>query len=364
MYEFEPTSEQQMLVEAVERYAANDMRPAAREADEAEEVPEPLIDKGWALGLLQAAMPEEYGGLGERSAVTGALAAEALGWGDLGLALALITPATFAVPILLGGSQEQKEQWLPEVAGERWIPYVAAWIEPRYDFTANELGTRAEADGDGYIVRGEKTYVPFADRAKAMLAYAGFDGCSQAFVVPGGTAGVEVLEREHLMGAKALPCYRVRFNDVRLPASARLGGPAGHEVGPLLAAAQVGMAALAVGLSRAALEYALNYAKDRHAFGVPIAQKQSIAFMLAEMATEIEAIRLLTWEAAWKQDNGAGDAFKNAYLAATGAADMVMMVTDRAVQILGGYGYIREYPVEMWMRNGRGFATLVGLAIL
>jgi alkylation response protein AidB-like acyl-CoA dehydrogenase len=121
---------------------------------------------------------------------------------------------------------------------------------------------------------------------------------------------------------------------------------------------------MAVGVAKAAFEYARDYAKTRIAFGEPIASRQAIAFMLAEMATEIEAIRLLTWEAAWKQDNGAGDAFKNAYLAATGAADMVMMVTDRAVQILGGYGYIREYPVEMWMRNGRGFATLVGLAIL
>jgi alkylation response protein AidB-like acyl-CoA dehydrogenase len=121
---------------------------------------------------------------------------------------------------------------------------------------------------------------------------------------------------------------------------------------------------LAVGLSRAAYEYSRDYAKDREAFGVKIAQKQSIAFMLAEMATEIEAIRLLTWEAAWMLDNHKPEAEKYAYLAATGAGDMAMMVTDRAVQILGGHGYIREHPVEMWMRNGRGIATISGMAMV
>jgi alkylation response protein AidB-like acyl-CoA dehydrogenase len=127
---------------------------------------------------------------------------------------------------------------------------------------------------------------------------------------------------------------------------------------------RVASASAAVGVAKASFEYAKNYAKEREAFGVKIAQKQAIAFMLAEMATEVEAMRLLTWEAAWMLDNSKEDAFKQAYLAFTGAADMVMMVTDRGVQILGGHGYIREHPVEMWMRNGRGFAMLVGLAIV
>jgi alkylation response protein AidB-like acyl-CoA dehydrogenase len=127
---------------------------------------------------------------------------------------------------------------------------------------------------------------------------------------------------------------------------------------------RVASAATALGVARAAFEYSRDYAKEREVFGVKIAQKQAIAFMLAEMCTEIEAMRLLTWEAAWKLDVGKEDAFTEAYLAATGAADMAMMVTDRAVQILGGHGYIRDHPVEMWMRNGRGFAMLTGLAIV
>jgi alkylation response protein AidB-like acyl-CoA dehydrogenase len=147
---------------------------------------------------------------------------------------------------------------------------------------------------------------------------------------------------------------------VRVPQSNVLTG----DFAPLLASMRVTNAALAVGVGRAAFEYSRDYAKEREAFGVKIAQKQAIAFMLAEMAVEIEAARLLMWEAAWKLDAGKENAATAAYLAVTGAIDMVMMVTDRAVQVLGGHGYIRDHPVEMWMRNGRGFATFTGLAIV
>ena len=151
---------------------------------------------------------------------------------------------------------------------------------------------------------------------------------------------------------------------MRVPAADRLGGPEGHDFAPVLDAARVALAAVAVGVARAALEYAIDYAKDREVFGVKVAQKQAVAFMLAEMATEVEAIRLLNWEAAWMLDVGKEGASQQAYLAITGATDMVMMVTDRAVQVLGGHGYIREHPVELWMRNGRGIAMLNGLVIV
>ena len=198
-----------------------------------------------------------------------------------------------------------------------------------------------------------------------MLVYASLGGRTQGFIVPGDSAGLTVSdEREKLMSLNALPMYRVKLDSVKILASNRLGGTSGHDFEPILAAMHVASAAAAVGVANAAFEYSMNYAKEREAFRVKIAQKQAIAFMLAEMRTEIEASRLLTWEAAWKLDQGKEDAFTEAYLAATGAADMAMMVTDRAVQILGGHGYIREHPVEMWMRNGRGFAMFTGLAII
>jgi alkylation response protein AidB-like acyl-CoA dehydrogenase len=171
-------------------------------------------------------------------------------------------------------------------------------------------------------------------------------------------------ERQKLLDLHALPFYSVKLANVRIPKGSRLGGVDGHNFDPILASFQLANAAMALGVARAAFEYARDYAKDREAFGVKIAQKQAIAFMLAEMATEIEAIRLLTWEAAWMMDVGKADAFQQAYLASVGAADMTMMVVDRAVQILGGHGYIREHPVERYMRNGRGFAMLAGTAII
>jgi alkylation response protein AidB-like acyl-CoA dehydrogenase len=237
-------------------------------------------------------------------------------------------------------------------------------IEPRFDFDPKDLKTMAREDGDNYIISGEKCYVPYADEAKAMLVYANLSGETQGFILPAGLDGLVVGEREKLMGINAYPLFKVSFKDVKVPKSNRLGGVEGHEFAPILDASRTALAAMAVGMAKAAFEYACDYAKDREVFGVKVAQKQAIAFMMAEMATEIEAIRLLNWEAAWMLDNKKEEAGKQAYLALTGAVDMVMMVTDRAVQILGGHGYIREHPVEMWMRNARGIALMAGLSMV
>ena len=365
MYSFEPTEEQQMLIEAVGKYASNDLRIAAHEAEESRELPKKLVSKGWELGLLQASIPESYGGFGERSAVTSVLALEEMAFGDLAGTLAVMTPSLFATPILLAGSEEQKQTYLPKIIEGNWNPYTAALIEYAFDFDPNALKTMASTVGDHFILNGEKAFVPFAIDAEAILVYADLDGKTQGFIIPKGTEGLSISdEREKLMSLNALPLYRVTLDSVKVPAENRLGGASGHDFEPVLAALRVATAATAVGVANAAFEYSKNYAKEREAFGVKIAQKQAIAFMLAEMRTEIEASRLLTWEAAWKLDQGKDDAFVEAYLASTGAADMAMMVTDRAVQILGGHGYIREHPVEMWMRNGRGFAMFTGLAIV
>ena len=360
MYGFAPTDEQEMLVEAIHRYAKDDLRTAAHEAEETKKLPASLVKKGWELGLLQASVPEAYGGFGERSAVTGVLAAEGLGWGDLSGALAAMCPALLVAPILLAGSEEQKQKWIPPVIESSWTAHTAALIEPSFDFDPLALKTVAAVDGGEYVLSGVKTYVPYAAEAEAMIAFAAVDGATKGFIVQRDSDGVSISERIKLMSLNALPLYDVRLEGVRLPQSSLLEG----DFAPVLAAMQVTNAALAVGVAKAAFEYSRDYAKEREAFGVKIAQKQAIAFTLAEMATEIEAARLLTWEAAWKLDAGKEDAIVATYLANTAAADMAMMVTDRAVQILGGHGYVRDHPVEMWMRNGRGFATFTGMAIV
>jgi acyl-CoA dehydrogenase len=364
MYSFEPSEEQQMLIDALKRFASDVLRAKMRDSDEETHLPAALIEKGWELGYLQASIPEEFGGFGEHSAVTGVLAAEELAYGDLAGAMAVLAPNLFGLPILLAGSSAQKTMFLPKIVEGRWPPFTAALVEPAIDFDALELHTTAVEVGEGYLLNGEKTYVPFADTAEAMIVYASLNGATQGFVIRKGTAGLVVGERQKTLGIHALPLFPLTLKDVIAAEEDRLGGKDGHAFEPLLAGMQVTTASLALGIANAALDYAIDYAKDREVFGVKVAQKQAIAFMLAEMATEIEAIRLLTWEAAWRLDHQKSDAYKKCYLALTGAVDMAMMVTDRAVQTLGGHGYIREHPVELWMRNGRGIAAINGLAIV
>jgi len=365
MYSFDPTDEQQMLNGAVGKFAANDLRPAAREAEETGELSKKLVEKGWELGLLQASIPETYLPFVRMVAVTGALAVEAMAFGDLAGTLSVLAPSLFAIPILLAGSDGQKQAYLPKVSEGAWRPYTAALIEYSFDFDPNALKTIATPEQEEFILHGEKAFVPFAKEAESILVYANLDGQTQGFIVPRESAGLTIREeRETLMSLNALSLYRVHLDDVKVPIPRRLGGAEGHAFDPILASMRVATAAAAVGVANAAFEYSRNYAREREAFGVKIAQKQAIAFMLAEMRTEIEASRLLTWEAAWKLDQGKEDAFTEAYLAVTGAADMAMMVTDRAVQILGGHGYIREHPVERWLRDARGFAATLGLAMI
>jgi acyl-CoA dehydrogenase len=363
MYSFEPSEDQKTLIEAVRRFASRELRAGMRQADESAELPAAWMRSGWQLGLLAGSLPEEYGGFGERSALTGTLAAEELAWGDLAGALALLAPNLVALPVLLCGSAEQRAELLPAFAGEEHRPAAAALMEPRLGFDPTALETSAERRNGSFVLNGRKCNVPFAAEAEWMLCYATLEGETQAFLVERGAPGLAVGERERNMGLNALPLYGVELTDCAVPAARRLGGEGGADLAPLRDAAQVAWAALAVGVARGAYEYALDYARKRQAFGEAIAQRQSIAFMLAEMATEVEAARLLAWEAAWLLDRGQ-DASQAAYLARVMADDMALMVTDRAVQILGGHGYIRDYPVELWLRNARGFAVLDGLAMV
>ncbi|MEW5940327.1 MAG: acyl-CoA dehydrogenase family protein, partial [Chloroflexota bacterium] len=288
MYSFEPNEEQKMLVEAVGKYAANDLRAAGREAEEGGSLPPKLISKGWELGVLQASIPETYGGFGERSAVTGALAGEEFAFGNLAGALAVETPNLFALPILLCGSEEQKQTYLPKIVEGSWTPYTSALIEYAFDFDPNAPKTTATLKGDEYVINGEKAFVMFAKEAEAMIVYAALDGVTQGFIVGKGAPGLTVAEEaERMMGLNALPTYRVKLDGVKVAKANRLGGESGHDFERILASMRVANAAAAVGVARAAFEYARDYAKEREAFGVKIAQKQAIAFMLAEMRTEI-----------------------------------------------------------------------------
>ena len=363
MLDFRLDEEQQMLTDAIARYANERVRKVFRDAEEDGEIPPDVVQAGWEIGMLPATIPEEYGGFGDYSAVTGAIATEAFAWGDLAITLNVMVPNLVAIPLMLAGTEEQKEQYLPLFAEEKAPAFTAALTEPVVQFSPYRLKTTAVLDGGEYVLNGTKTVVPLADQAELFLVYANENDQTQAFLVPANSDGLEVGSKDRLMGIKALPTYLVTLTDVRIPSSSRLGGEAGIEFANLLTHSRVALGAAAVGVARASYEYAREYAKQRVQFGEPVAHRQSIAFMLADMATEVDEARLMVWEAAWKLDQGE-DAMKEATVMKHHVDSMVLTVADRAVQVLGGYGYIREYPVELWLRNARGFTSFDGLAII
>jgi len=363
MVNFKPTDEQELIRQTMADFAREVLRPHAREADERNAVPENVVQRGWELGLVQSAIPEGLGGFGDaRSAVSGVLLLEELAYGDLAQAMHLLTPRLLTIPLLLVGTDAQRERWLPRFAGSEFTVGTAAFVEPRWDFDPTTLTTRAERRGGDWVLTGTKCLVPLAAQAEALLVYASAADRLAAFVVERGTPGLAIGEREKNMGIKALDTYPVVLDGVRVPADARLGGD-GADLQPIVDASRVAVAALAVGVARAAFDHARDYAKDRRAFGVAIAQKQAIAFKLADMAIEIDAMRLLAWEAAARLDREQ-PATRECYLARYYASNSTLGITDNAVQILGGHGYIREHPVELFLRNARGFATLDGLAVV
>lgn len=274
-----------------------------------------------------------------------------------------MTPNLVAIPVMLCGTEEQKAEYLPLFTTEVPPKFTAGLTEPVVQFNPYKLKTSAVREGDVYVLNGSKTVVPLADEAEVILVYAAEDGVTQAFLVPIDTEGLKIDARDKLMGVKALTTNLVTLSDVRVSIANKLGGDAGIDFSLLLNHSRVALAAAAVGVARAGFEYARDYAKQRVQFGEPIAHRQSIAFMLADMATEIDEARLLVWEAAWLLDQGK-NATREVTIMKQQVDRAVMQVADRAVQVLGGYGYIREFPVELWLRNARGFTTFDGLAII
>lgn len=376
MVSFEMTEDQKLLKETVAAFAVEQIRPLAREADESGQVPDSLVAKVWELGLVASAIPEAFGGFGDaRSALTGAIVLEELGYGDLSIALHVLAPRLLIYPLLDHGTEAQKKRLLPSFTQASFRAATAAVIEPSMHFDLSALGTTAAPDQDGFLLSGRKAFVPLADACEVLLVYArradrpagntpleGY-GAVDAFLVERGMPGLTVSPPEKNMGIKALRSHELTLAQVRVAADARLGGAEGIDFARLMNRSRVALGALAVGVARSAYDYAREYAKERKAFGVAIAQKQAIAFMLAEMAIEIDATRLLVWEAAWRLDRGE-HATRECYLAKHYAASMALKVADNAVQVLGGHGYIRDHPVELWLRNARGFAAFEGMAVV
>jgi len=361
MVSFIPTEDQQLLIDTINRYATADIRKTAHEHDEKSEPDLDTIRKGWQIGLIPASIPETIGGFGEMSAVTSALASEELAFGELSTALHIMTPALFAYPLVLYGTEDQQAQYIEMFLDEDIAPATAALLEPGIGFDPHDMKTTATTNGDTVSLNGTKAFVPLAESAEVILVYAkdSESGDVSAYIVETSADGITIEKREQLLGIRALPTYRVNFTNVSVSATAKIA----IDYPVILNRMRLGLASMAVGVARASHEYAVDYAKGRVQFGRAIAQNQSIAFMLAEGRIDIDAARLMIWEAAWKIDRGE-EATREAVLAKQFADKMVLQVTDSGVQTLGGYGFIREYPAERWLRNGRGFPTFDGLTII
>ena len=339
------------------RFARDEILPIAAEYDRKGEVPPGIAERAKAAGLLNVTIPKEYGGM-SYGALQSAIIAEELGAACAGISITILVNGLALTPLLLAGSEEQKETFLRPVAEQAKL---AAFCLTERDAgsDAGAIKTTALPDGDDLVINGSKCFITSGGLAELMTVFAltdptrGARGVS-AIVVPGDTPGITVTKTEDKMGQRASNTVELCFENVRVPKSNLLGKPGrGFPIAlNTLDFGRSGVAALSVGVARAALEYATAYARTRQQFGAPIITNQGVSFMLADMATKVEAARLLTWQAAWIADRGLKATAKSG-MAKCFAADTAMEVSTDAVQIHGGYGYMRDYPVEKLMRDAK-----------
>ncbi len=353
-----------MLVDAVRDFALTRVRPAAVTADAECRTPEELLAMATGLGLTTIGVPEQLGGvLDQRATLTSALIAEALAEGDMGIALACMAPAGVATVLGLWGDAGQQASYLPAFAGETPPAAAIALAEPRVLFDPSALRTRATRTAAGdFQLDGVKALVPLAAAAELLVVAAELEGAPALFLVEAGAAGLSV-EPEPAMGVRAAATGRVTFEAVKLPSSSILGDSDPQVYRETVALGRLAWCALAVGTGQAVLDYVTPYVNDRIAFGEPISNRQSVAFAVANIAIELDSLRLVTYRAASLAETGR-DFIRETALARALAADHAMQIGSDGVQLLGGHGYTKEHPVERWYRDLRAAGMMEGALAL
>jgi acyl-CoA dehydrogenase len=353
-------------------FAEGEIRPVAAEADQQSKLPIEVLRKGWETGLMNLHIPEEYGGAGLNS-FDGVLVMEELAWGCSGIATSMEVNGLGAAPVIIAGSEAQKQKYLGMLT-ESFTCCAFGLTEPGAGSDVSGIQTTATLSEDGthYVLNGSKTFITNAELADWITVFASTDkgaghrGLS-AFIVEVKQADGTPVEgfacEGHMdkLGQRASPTNAIFFSDLKVPVENRLGEEGeGFKIAmKTLDATRPGVGAMATGVARAALEYAMAYAVERVQFGMPIAMNQGVNFMIADMATNIEAARLLTWQGAWLHDQGERATLQSSH-AKRFAADMCMQATTDAVQVFGGYGYTKEYPVEKLMRDAKIFQIYEG----
>ena len=356
MIDFTLTDEQRNLRELAHDFAVKEIRPVAWEYDRDSTWPEDVIEKAWQVGLMNSHIPEEFGGPGA-GYLDGCLIEEELSWGCSGIQTTLGCNGLASTPVLIGGSEEIKKEYLGRLTE---APLLASFCltEPDAGSDVSGMRTTATRRGDKYVINGSKCFITNGGHANWYTVFAKTDrdagnrGIS-AFVVP-RDAGVVVDKKEDKLGQRASNTATISFDDVEVPVANLLGEENhGFKIAMMtLDRTRPGVAAMATGIARAAFEFAVEYSKERVQFGVPIAMHQAVQFMIADMATDIEASRLLTWRSAAMLDDGERNTLVSSH-AKRFAADAAMKVTTDAVQIYGGYGFIKDYPVEKLFRDAK-----------
>jgi acyl-CoA dehydrogenase len=361
---FALTEEQKALRDLARDFAEKEIRPKAAEYDEHSTHPADIIQKAHDVGLMNPHVPEEYGGAG-LSSFDGMLIGEELSWGCAGIAVSIVANALGSGPVMVAGTDDQKRRWLVPLI-ESPILCSFGLTEPNAGSDVSGIQTTAVREGDEYVINGSKMFITNAGHAAWIVVFASTDKSQghkglSAFVVPTDLEGVTVEKHLDKMGQRATDTSAIAFHDVRVPADNLLGEEGeGFKIAMrTLDHTRPGTAAGAVGVARAAYEHAVEYSRTRVQFGQPIAMNQGVNFLIADMATEIEAARLLTWQAAWLFDQGKRATLQSSF-AKRFASDTAMKVTTDAVQIFGGYGYIKEYPVEKLMRDAKLFQIYEG----
>jgi acyl-CoA dehydrogenase len=361
---FALTDEQKELRALAREFATKEIRPKAADYDVHMTHPADVIAKAHDVGLMNVHVPAEYGGLG-LGAFDGMLVGEEINWGCTGIGTSIGANGLGAGPVIIAGTDEQKTMWLTPLV-EQPILCSFGLSEPEAGSDVARLKTTAERHGDEYVLNGSKTFITNAGYADWTVVFAktdvskGHRGIS-AFIVPMDTPGVTIEQHLDKMGQRATDTSAFALQDVVIPAANRLGeeGQGFKLAMQTLDFTRPGTAIGAVGVAQAAYEQAVAYAKERVTFDVPIAMHQGVNFMIADMATEIEAARLLTWQAAWMLDRGERATLYSSF-AKRFSADTAMKVTTDAVQVFGGYGYMKEYPVEKLMRDAKLFQIYEG----
>jgi acyl-CoA dehydrogenase len=357
---FPLTDEQREIRTLCREFAEREIRPISAAVDEADtEMPWEIWHRAAEVGLTSFMLPEDVGGGGMTDALTQALVQEELCWGCSGIGNLITSNGFFAKPVLVLGTDEQVRRWVAPLAGERPPIGALASTEPGVGSDAAAMTTTASRVDGGYVLHGQKSWVSSAGPAEYYVVFATVAPGSRskgitAFVLEQGDPGFTIGPPMRKMGQRALVSAELFLEDVRVPEDRRLGAEGDGFRGLMRTfdLSRITLGAAATGLARAALEYAVEYAKSREQFGRPIAEHQAVAFRLADMAVRVEASRLLVWQAARKADAGE-DVGLEAAMAKLHASEAAMWCTWAAVQTLGGWGYSREYPVEKWMRDAK-----------